>query len=271
MLTGPPGSGKSELVEEAVSTEPYKLFINCEDLVGQPHHLLLPSFARQVGYFPVFHWMVNAGAFIDAFVTATTGTKAGLASTHEAEIRKMLETVTISMTKILTRQKAANLLLLRKQDDKVEPNESNNTTVSVSSNEEKDDSNSMSTIQTGVTSSSSHIEYPVVVIEGYLSRENCKHHFVYDILTEWASVLTENHIAHVVFVSNNPSAVRSIGKGMNSFFMHEYLKYLTQRPRIYPFSFLLHLFFSFSFFLFFFSFSSLYSDSKQNHRNHCTS
>jgi hypothetical protein len=77
VVMGPKGSGKSELITKAAKNEPYKVLINCEDLVGQPDHAILSKFASQVGYFPLFSWMVNAGAFIDAFVTATTGTKAG--------------------------------------------------------------------------------------------------------------------------------------------------------------------------------------------------
>jgi predicted AAA+ superfamily ATPase len=35
VVTGPRGTGKSELVQDAAKNEPYKLVINCDELVNQ--------------------------------------------------------------------------------------------------------------------------------------------------------------------------------------------------------------------------------------------
>lgn len=48
------------------------------------------------------------------------------------------------------------------------------------------------------------INYPVVVIHGYMNKPKSKNAFIYECLVEWAAVLEENKIAHVVFVSENP-------------------------------------------------------------------
>jgi hypothetical protein len=57
------------------------------------------------------------------------------------------------------------------------------------------------------------VVYPVVIIEGFLTKENARQHFIYEMLAEWAALLAEYHIAQVVFVSNNPAATKYIGRG----------------------------------------------------------
>ncbi|KAJ3404507.1 mitochondrial escape protein 2 [Chytridiales sp. JEL 0842] len=197
VVTGPKGSGKSELVAKAAANEPYKLVINCEELVGLPDHALLSQFARQVGYFPLFSWMVNAGAFIDAIVTATTGTKAGLSSTNEQQVQKILEIVTLAINRIATTQREAQQKAIALQKS-----------ISEAS---ADDPSKLAKIP-----EIPDIQYPVIIIEGFLSKENSKQHFMYDLLAEWAALLAEYHIAQVVFVSNNPGAVKFIGKSITN-------------------------------------------------------
>ena len=61
------------------------------------------------------------------------------------------------------------------------------------------------------------VVYPVVIIEGFLTKENARQHFIYDMLAEWAALLAEYHIAQVVFVSNNPAVTKFIGRGESDF------------------------------------------------------
>ena len=48
------------------------------------------------------------------------------------------------------------------------------------------------------------VNYPVIFIKGFMSRERAKNDYIYELLATWAAQIEENHLAHVVFVSNNP-------------------------------------------------------------------
>jgi len=52
--------------------------IKCDELATGPGEVMVKKLAKQVGYFPVFSFLVSASGMIDALVTATTGTKAGM-------------------------------------------------------------------------------------------------------------------------------------------------------------------------------------------------
>jgi hypothetical protein len=68
----------------------------------------------------------------------------------------------------------------------------------------------------GVEEAEPVINYPTIVIEGFMSRDKVKNDFVYDLLSEWAAGLVDNHVAHVIFVSNNPSSVKSLSKSASN-------------------------------------------------------
>lgn len=54
------------------------------------------------------------------------------------------------------------------------------------------------------------INYPVIFIKGFMSRERAKNDYIYDLIATWAAQMAENHLAHVVFVSNNPGNLHSL-------------------------------------------------------------
>ncbi|KAJ1542923.1 mitochondrial escape protein 2 [Cladochytrium tenue] len=190
LVTGPKGTGKSGLVHDAAKTEPYKLVINCEEFINLPDHQLLNTFAKQVGYFPVFGWLVSAGSIIDTLTASLTGTKAGFSSTTDGSVRKMLEILTIAISRLTAAEKAK----LAKHVERQRAAQAANPSAPVDPLPD--------------------IEYPVIIVEGYLAKENARQQFMYDILTEWAALLAEYHIAQVVFVSNNPAALKHIGRAL---------------------------------------------------------
>lgn len=56
-------------------------------------------------------------------------------------------------------------------------------------------------------------EIPVIVIDGYMSREKGPHaKELWTYLADWAAVLVENHIAHVIFLTNNVTATKPLSK-----------------------------------------------------------
>lgn len=57
-------------------------------------------------------------------------------------------------------------------------------------------------------------DIPVVIIDGFMSREKGPHSKeLWTFIAEWAAVLVENHLAHVIFISNNVSASKPLSKG----------------------------------------------------------
>lgn len=59
-------------------------------------------------------------------------------------------------------------------------------------------------------------DIPVIVLDGFMSREKGPHtKELWTFLAEWAAILAENHIAHVVFISNNVAAPKVLVKGMS--------------------------------------------------------
>jgi hypothetical protein len=58
-----------------------------------------------------------------------------------------------------------------------------------------------------------HTQLPIVIIDNYLYRESSVNTALWDELAEWAALLVENGIAHVVFVSANVGITKSLGKG----------------------------------------------------------
>ncbi|KAI8854084.1 RNA12 protein-domain-containing protein [Chytridium lagenaria] len=202
LISGPDGAGKSQLVRKTLESMPYKLRIDCNELVTQRDHIVLGNLARQIGYFPIITWFVAAGSFIDTLITASTGAKAGIASTNEEQIRRMLELVTISLNKITSKQRLARQTSISETKE-----------AELSGHGNYSDSG----IEKGIKeaqdlSTTPEVDYPVIVIDEFLSKEKARNSYIYDVITEWAAVLADNQIAHVVFISNNSAAQKRLGK-----------------------------------------------------------
>ncbi|KAI9340913.1 RNA12 protein-domain-containing protein [Obelidium mucronatum] len=179
LIHGPKGTRSGDLIEKCTKTEPYVLRINLDDLINQPDHVMLNRLASQIGCFPMFNWTVSSGAVLDTLVTAGTGVKAALRSSQVVRNESAVDN-----HHHLTHSRAASL------------------------NEISDAENILASVP--------EIQYPIVVIEGFLSNEKAKQAFVYEMAAEWAASLTELHIAQVVFLSDNPAAVKFLGRAIPS-------------------------------------------------------
>ncbi|KAI8901312.1 RNA12 protein-domain-containing protein [Globomyces pollinis-pini] len=186
LISGPRGSGKTQFIEEILSNKKFKLKIRCDELVGKSDFQLLSYLSSQVNFFPTFGFMAQLGGYIDMLITATTGAKGTFTTTNEGEINKILECVTLALEKITFQQQ-------KKRQDLLKMYEADGI-----------DEDELAIIQS--------VEYPVVVIDDFLGKENIRGQHVYDILAKWAAQLAEYRICQVVFVSENPSATRALGK-----------------------------------------------------------
>jgi ABC-type lipoprotein export system ATPase subunit len=78
VVTGPRGSGKTEMVEYVIKDKTHKVVIRCEELANaRSENEVLTILAKQIGYIPLFQFMDAINNMMDMAITATTGQKAG--------------------------------------------------------------------------------------------------------------------------------------------------------------------------------------------------
>ncbi|GAA5851794.1 hypothetical protein JCM9279_004412 [Rhodotorula babjevae] len=57
---------------------------------------------------------------------------------------------------------------------------------------------------------------PVVVIKGFAAKGEAKQEVLWDVLSEWAAVLVENQVAHVVFTSESATLAKPLARALPS-------------------------------------------------------
>ncbi|BGP28115.1 mitochondrial escape protein 2 [Rhodotorula toruloides] len=57
---------------------------------------------------------------------------------------------------------------------------------------------------------------PVVVIKGFAAKGEAKQEILWDVLSEWAAVLVENQIAHVIFTSDSVTLAKPLARALPS-------------------------------------------------------
>ncbi|KAJ3286085.1 mitochondrial escape protein 2 [Borealophlyctis nickersoniae] len=210
LVSGPRGSGKSGLVRNALSDKTFKLTINCEELVGQSDYVMMKRLANQIHFYPMFNAMVQASNIVDTMVTATTGAKAGLSTTAEGQIRKMLDCLSVAINRVTLDQKRARDKVVAQQK------------LAHAAAERGQDAAISEETQKLIDEPLPEVEYPVIVVEGFLEKENAKGHNIYNMLMEWAAMTAEYHLAHIIFVSDNPSAVKALGRALSNKLVENY-------------------------------------------------
>lgn len=187
-----------------------KLFIDCEDLANSRNQSeMTKNLAREVGYFPVFTWAASMSGLVDTAVAATTGQKTTFGSSPDSQIKNILETVAIALRDVV-------------------PNEKEERRRSQEEAEREDIISKLKSIITGRKSEHHKDEdekeeedekldeksIPIVVIDNYMYRETSKNAMLWEEIAEWASLLIENGIAHVVFVSSNAGVQKTLSKAL---------------------------------------------------------
>ncbi|KAI9813990.1 MAG: mitochondrial escape protein 2 [Pycnora praestabilis] len=183
VVQGPRGSGKREVVvDQALKNRKYNLVIDCKPIQeANGDSATIGAAAMEVGYRPVFSWMNSFSSLIDLAAQGTIGTKTGFSETLDTQLAKIWQNTASALKQIA--------LEGRKKDDK---------------DAALDDDSYLE----------AHPERrPVVVIDNFLhkSQENT---LVYDKIAEWAASLTTTNIAHVIFLTNDVSFSKSLGKAL---------------------------------------------------------
>lgn len=165
------------------------------------------SLAKEVGYFPIFTWAASMSGLVDTAVAATTGQKTNFGSSPDSQVKAVLETVAIALRDIVPNEKEER----RRAEEEAERESLISRIKSIAtgrklvehakSSEGEDDEEDGKSI-------------PIVVVDNYMCRETAKNAQLWDELAEWAALLIENGIAHVVFVSSNAGVVKTLGKAL---------------------------------------------------------
>ncbi|KAF9166317.1 mitochondrial escape protein 2 [Actinomortierella ambigua] len=227
IVSGPRGAGKSEMVDFVVKEKHHKVILHCEELVNsRSENELLPKLARQVGYIPLFQFMSNINNMIDMAITATTGQKAGLSATFEGQIKKILDTLTVAIIQSSPTSDMSSLSpeAIMKKIEATQEEKERRAVARAASPESLDTLGKQSLLRKRKNKAKQHVEksswcdpddIPVIVIDGYMCKEKGGHaKELWNLLAEWAAVLVENHLAHVVFVTNNVTASKPLAKAL---------------------------------------------------------
>ncbi|RCI03787.1 mitochondrial escape protein 2 [Rhizopus stolonifer] len=193
LVTGHKGSGKSALVKEAIQEKKHKIYIDCGKIASARNQSdMTKSLAKEVGYFPLFTWIASMSGLMDTMITATTGQKTNFSTSTDSQIKNILETVAIALRDIVPEEKKGD----EHEEKWIEKLQhlifEQKTLTQETVKKEKDTENHLD-----------QKNIPVVVIDNFMCRETSKNAFLWEELAEWAALLIENGIAHVVFVSSN--------------------------------------------------------------------
>jgi hypothetical protein len=183
VVQGPRGSGKKELiVDQALKGRKNVLVIDCKPIQeARGDASTITAAAAEVGYRPVFSWMNSFSSLIDLAAQGTIGVKSGFSETLDTQLAKILQNTATALKQIAVEG--------RKKDDK-------------------------DAMLTSDDFLEAHPECrPVVIIDNFLHK-NEESSIVYDKIAEWAAGLTSANIAHVIFLTNDISYSKSLGKAM---------------------------------------------------------
>jgi len=183
VVQGPRGSGKRELVvDQALKNRRNKLVIDCKPIQeARGDSATINAAAAEVGYRPVFSWMNSISGLIDLAAQGATGVKTGFSETLDSQLTKIFNNTATALKQIA--------LEGRKSDDR---------DANLGDDEYLE----------------AHPERrPVVVIDNFLHK-TADGTIVYDKIAEWAARVTTSNFAHVIFLTNDVSFSKSLGKAL---------------------------------------------------------
>lgn len=174
VIRGPRGSGKHDLVmQHALEGRSNVLYLDCDKLIkSRTDAKFLRNAASQLGYFPIFPWVNSVTNILDLAVQGLTGQKSGLSETKEIQFRNMLSTALMSIRHIALKGynptlSSGDRVMTVKEEDYLQQHP-----------EKK----------------------PVVVIDRFSNRAEING-FVYKELADWAAMLVQMNVAHVIFLT----------------------------------------------------------------------
>ncbi|SCV02426.1 LAME_0H00276g1_1 [Lachancea meyersii CBS 8951] len=178
IVRGPRGSGKHDLVvQHTLHDRPNVLYIDCDKLTkSRTDSKFLMNAAAEIGFFPIFPWVNSLTNIIDLAVQGLTGQKTGLSESKETQFRNMLTTALMSIRQVALKGYHPTI-------------GSGENTISVKEEDYLQQ----------------HPEKkPVIVIDRFSDKAEMNS-FAFKELSDWAAMLVQMNIAHVIFLTETVS------------------------------------------------------------------
>lgn len=178
IVRGPRGSGKHDLVvQHTLHDRSNVLYLDCDRLIkSRTDSKFLMTAAAEIGYFPIFPWINSLTNVVDLAVQGLTGQKTGLSESKETQFRNMLTTAMVSIRQVALKGYHSTVgsgedTIHLKEEDYLQQHP-----------EKK----------------------PVIVIDRFNDKAEMNG-FVYKELSDWAAMLVQMNIAHVIFLTETVS------------------------------------------------------------------
>lgn len=178
IVRGPRGSGKHDLViQHTLHDRPNVLYLDCDKLIkSRTDSKFLMNAAAEIGYFPIFPWINSFTNVVDLAVQGLTGQKTGLSESKETQFRNMLTTALMAIRQVALKGYHP---IVGRGDDAITMKEEDY----LQQHPEKK---------------------PVIVIDRFNDKAEMNG-FAYKELSDWAAMLVQMNIAHVIFLTETVS------------------------------------------------------------------
>ncbi|SCU89335.1 LADA_0E14906g1_1 [Lachancea dasiensis] len=178
IVRGPRGSGKHDLVvQHTLHDRPNVLYLDCDKLTkSRTDAKFLVNAAAEIGYFPIFPWVNSLTNLVDLAVQGLTGQKTGLSESKELQFRNMLTTALMSVRQVALKGyrpvigNGDNAISMKEEDYLQQHPE----------------------------------KKPVIVIDRFNDKAEMNG-FAFKELSDWAAMLVQMNIAHVIFLTETVS------------------------------------------------------------------
>lgn len=183
VILGPRGSGKRDLImEHTLQDRENVLYLDCDKVIkSRTDSKFLKSVANELGYFPIFPWIDSFTSIIDLMVQGLTGQKTGLSESKETQFRNMLTTSLMAVRRIALKEYKPVI---------------------------KDDGETINVKEEDYLQQHPEAK-PVIVIDRFAGKSDING-FVYKELADWASMLVQMNVAHVIFLTETVAANRQL-------------------------------------------------------------
>ncbi|KAJ1854757.1 mitochondrial escape protein 2 [Coemansia sp. RSA 1822] len=177
VVSGPRGSGKTRVVEQATAGKKYRIVVDARKLAAEHSDLeQMTQLARQLGWWPVFNSIISITNAMDMMVKATTGSNAGISATPESQVRRILETLALAL---------ANIRQRRLQSQAHE-------------HEHRSFSESVHTVPSA--------DIPVIVLDNFMDKSIA----FTPVILDWAASVVEAGLAHCVITTSSISGYHEV-------------------------------------------------------------
>ncbi|KDE03772.1 hypothetical protein MVLG_05774 [Microbotryum lychnidis-dioicae p1A1 Lamole] len=254
MVTGPKGSGKTMLIDEVARHSKHVLVIDCTQLCrnGRSDQKLIQELASSVGYRPLFTLGASVNNLIDLASMSLIGQKAGFSASLNEQLKAILEVTASALNKIATtatlkastaakNAEAKRLLETSREaivaqletegirDGRVDAVAGNGAMSELGGGIEKPEEQGHVTIvgpnsanmvkalaceKDSVGEGDTVAALPIVVLKGFAAKGESKQEVLWDVLADWAALLVENKVAHVVFTSDSVTASKPLSRAL---------------------------------------------------------